>query len=189
MLNFKFEILTGILLRQLIVTSKREHKPRIMELMGQHRDFVRICRSGYHQRRAEAQRGIVSNVASIIIDGEATTNQTHTSHTTTHNSIQISKTKHYTHSRQKTRLYTHARTHTVTSYGTHTKRKVKGAIHTASIMTAHMCVCVRVCVCAYVGVCVCVDANGVFKTVGDINAGYVCGGCVWALDFVNDNAC
>ena len=37
--------------------------------MAQHRDFVRTCRAGYHQRRAEAQRGLVQNVASIIIDG------------------------------------------------------------------------------------------------------------------------
>ena len=34
-----------------------------------HRDFVRIVRAGYHQRRAAAQRGMLSSVASLIVDG------------------------------------------------------------------------------------------------------------------------
>ena len=61
--------IVGILLGQLIITGKREHKPKVIELMGMHRDFVRIVRAGYHQRRAAAQRGMLSNVASLIVDG------------------------------------------------------------------------------------------------------------------------
>ena len=61
----------GIMLHQLIVSSKREHKPKITELVSTHRDFVRLCRAGYQQRRALAQRGFVPTVGSIILDGES----------------------------------------------------------------------------------------------------------------------
>ena len=53
----------------MIKTSKREHKSKIIELMTIHRDFVRQCRAGYHQRRAQAMSGVVPNIASIIVDG------------------------------------------------------------------------------------------------------------------------
>ena len=59
------------MLHQLIVSSKREHKPKITELVSTHRDFVRLCRAGYQQRRALAQRGFVPTVGSIILDGES----------------------------------------------------------------------------------------------------------------------
>ena len=54
----------------MIKTAKREHKPKIIELMAAHRDFVRQCRAGYHQRRAQAMSGVVPNIASIIVDGK-----------------------------------------------------------------------------------------------------------------------
>ena len=60
----------GVLLRQLITTSKREHKPKITELMAAHRDFVRQCRSDYHMRRLRASTGYLPTFASIIIDGK-----------------------------------------------------------------------------------------------------------------------
>ena len=136
------------MLRQLILTGKREHKPKIIELMGMHRDFVRIVRTGYHQRRAAAQRGMLSNVASLIIDGTRLQKNTHAhvhTHTCTHTHIHT-RPAHthvqswHSHTRTCTRAHTYTpirvRAHTPTDWA-HTTDTDRRAVGPA--LATHIC--------------------------------------------------